>query len=216
MSHKTATPGTLSHVLSTYVLVILWDLPESVLLKDLEAEITLGHNLNNCQKIKGKKKSTSVVKFYLVWYGYLHKQALTQSANFTYINTFINSAILFLWLEGCPVSPGFPNIWTSASLNHNLNHKHIWKEQKKITRSEVNLGDIIQSRCWALNLSVVLGMSGNVMLNEGSITRIRGNLNHYYTHREPGLVNIWGVVVFFSFSPTGVKSLSLIHQGIFP
>lgn len=158
-----------------------------------------------------KRSSASAVKFYWVWYVYLHEQALTQSANFTCTNTFINSVILFLWLEGCPVTPGFSNIWTSASLN---NYKRIWKEQK-ITQSEVKVGDIIQSKCWALNLSVVLGVSGNVMLNEGSITRISGNLNHYYTHREPGLANIWGVVGFF-FPPTGVKILALIHQGTFP
>lgn len=32
---------------------------------------------------------------------------------------------------------------------------------------------------------------------ERSITRITGNLNHYYTHRVPGLVNIWGGCWFF-------------------
>lgn len=131
MSHKTATTSTQSHILFTYVLVILWDLPESVLLKDLEAEITLGHNLNNHQNIREKKpkQTTSIVKLYWVWYVYLYEQALTQSANFTCTNAFINSVILFLWLEGCPVAPGFSNIWTSASLN---NYKRIWKEEKSV------------------------------------------------------------------------------------
>lgn len=209
MSHKTATTGTQGHIFFLCVLVILGDLPESVLSKDLEAEITLAYNLNNCQNIRGQKKSTKILKLYCVWYVYLHEQALTHSANFTCTNTFINSVMLFLWLEGCPVTPGFSNIWTSASL---IYYKRIWKERKKITQSKVKVWDIIQSKCWALNLSVVLDTSGNVMLNEGSITRIRGNLKHYYTHRESGLVNIWGVVDFF-FPLADVK-ITLGHSSM--
>lgn len=143
-----------SHILFTYVLVILWDLPETVFLKDLETEITLGHNLNNCQNIKEQKKSTSVVKFYWVWYVYLHEQVLAQSANFTCTNIFINLVILFLWLEGCPVTPGFSNIWTSARLN---NYKCYLKGAKKSLSPRLKLGTLY-TKCWALNFSVLCWM----------------------------------------------------------